>query len=156
VPDRAGRLFAGWSANLVQMVLGITQQVVLISVLLHHWTGDTLAAVCDLCHRKPRLRRRCRPAIPRNQTVSSAQIGRPLRRPHRAVLRRDAADLPRADRSVDPAGGAAFLMPSKRFGFVAVLHFDAAFIVVAAELLWTVPSNLVAALYRARGSMASR
>jgi len=44
VPGRAGRLFSGWSANLVQMVLGITQQVALIPVFLHYWTGDTLAA----------------------------------------------------------------------------------------------------------------
>ena len=42
-PGRARRLFAGWSANLFQMVLGITQQVALIPVFLHYWTGDTLA-----------------------------------------------------------------------------------------------------------------
>ena len=43
------------------------------------------------------------------------------------------------------------LAPSTVFGFVAVAHFDAAFVVMAAGMLWTVPSNLVAALYRARG-----
>ena len=31
-PSRARRLFEGWSANLVQVVLGITQQVALIPV----------------------------------------------------------------------------------------------------------------------------
>jgi hypothetical protein len=43
-PSRARRLFGGWSANLVQTVLGITQQVVLIPVFLHFWTSGTLAA----------------------------------------------------------------------------------------------------------------
>src|SRR3954468_10240333 len=42
--SRARRLFSGWSANLVQMVLGITQQVALVPVFLHFWTGETLAA----------------------------------------------------------------------------------------------------------------
>ena len=47
--------------------------------------------------------------------------------------------------------GAAVLAPSSVFGFTTVPHFDAAFVVMAAGMLWTVPSNLVAALYRARG-----
>jgi O-antigen/teichoic acid export membrane protein len=47
--------------------------------------------------------------------------------------------------------GAPLLAPSAVFGFAAVPHFDAAFIVMATGMLWTVPSNLVAALYRARG-----
>src|SRR3954453_18522605 len=43
-PSRARRLFAGWSANLFQMILGITQQVALVPVFLHFWTSDVLAA----------------------------------------------------------------------------------------------------------------
>ena len=43
-PGRARRLLAGWSANLFQMILGVTQQVALIPVFLHFWTGDMLAA----------------------------------------------------------------------------------------------------------------
>src|SRR3954463_8078022 len=43
-PSRARRLFAGWSANLVQMMLGISQQVALVPVFLHFWTSDVLAA----------------------------------------------------------------------------------------------------------------
>src|SRR5260370_37070520 len=42
--SRAQRLFSGWSANLFQIILGITQQVALIPVFLHFWTGDVLAA----------------------------------------------------------------------------------------------------------------
>src|SRR6266481_9980687 len=42
--NRARRLLQGWSANLLQMGLGMTQQVALIPVFLHVWTSDTLAA----------------------------------------------------------------------------------------------------------------
>src|ERR1700738_2700027 len=43
-PTRARRLFAGWSANLFQMILGVTQQVALVPVFLHFWSGEVLAA----------------------------------------------------------------------------------------------------------------
>ena len=43
-PSRARRLFAGWSANFVQMILGLTQQVALVPVFLHFWSSDVLAA----------------------------------------------------------------------------------------------------------------
>ena len=43
-PSRARRLFSGWSASLFQMVLGVTQQVALIPVFLHFWSGEILAA----------------------------------------------------------------------------------------------------------------
>src|SRR5262249_30319498 len=47
--------------------------------------------------------------------------------------------------------GAAWLAPSAVFGFTAVSHFDAAFVLMTAGMLWAVPSNLATALYRARG-----
>ncbi len=43
-PSRARRLFDGWSASFFQMVLGMTQQVALVPVFLHFWSGETLAA----------------------------------------------------------------------------------------------------------------
>ena len=43
-PSRARRLFSGWSASLFQMLLGITQQVALVPVFLHFWSGEILAA----------------------------------------------------------------------------------------------------------------
>src|ERR1700750_558942 len=43
-PSRGRRLFSGWSANLFQVVLGVTQQVALVPVFLHYWTSDVLAA----------------------------------------------------------------------------------------------------------------
>jgi hypothetical protein len=44
VPGRLRRLIHGWSANLVQMLLGLTQQLLLIPAFLHFWTSDRLAA----------------------------------------------------------------------------------------------------------------
>src|SRR5205085_2334014 len=41
--SRARRLFEGWSANLLQVVLGITQQVALIPIFLHYWSSEVLA-----------------------------------------------------------------------------------------------------------------
>src|SRR5579872_6335870 len=43
-PGRAHRLIGGWSANLVQMALGVTQQVALVPVFLHFWSSEVLAA----------------------------------------------------------------------------------------------------------------
>ena len=42
--SRLRELLSGWSASLFQMLLGITQQVALVPVFLHFWTGDILAA----------------------------------------------------------------------------------------------------------------
>src|SRR3979490_664094 len=44
VSGRARRLVEGCSANLFQLVLGVTQQIALIPVFLHFWTSDVLAA----------------------------------------------------------------------------------------------------------------
>jgi hypothetical protein len=33
-----------WSANLLQVLLGVTQQVALVPVFLNFWTGEELAA----------------------------------------------------------------------------------------------------------------
>ena len=43
-PSRARRLSEGWSANLLQMALGIAQQVALVPIFLHYWSNDVLAA----------------------------------------------------------------------------------------------------------------
>src|SRR6266496_40349 len=42
--SRARRLLKGWSANLFQLLLGITQQIALIPIFLQFWTSDMLAA----------------------------------------------------------------------------------------------------------------
>jgi O-antigen/teichoic acid export membrane protein len=151
---RAGRLFAGWSANLFQMVLGITQQIALIPVFLHYWTGDTLAAWLAIY------------AV--GSLAFIADAGLQFRAINRFLQFKSGADCDGrtagfyvamlriylgliAALTLPLLVGAALLAPSAVFGFVTVAHFDAAFVVMAAGMLWTVPSNLVAALYRARG-----
>ncbi len=154
VPTRAGRLFAGWSANLLQLTLGITQQVALIPVFLRYWTGDELAAWLAIY------------AV--GNLVFIADAGLQFRAINRFLQFRSAADcdgrtaryygaMLRIYLGLSAAltllllAAVAAAMPSGLFGFSAVPHFDAAFIVMACGMLWTVPANLVAALYRARG-----
>src|ERR1700687_5331331 len=43
-PSPAPRPVAGWSANLFQMTLGVTQQIALVPVFLPFWSSDVLAA----------------------------------------------------------------------------------------------------------------
>jgi O-antigen/teichoic acid export membrane protein len=47
--------------------------------------------------------------------------------------------------------GVALLAPSAVLGFASLRHFDAAFVLMVAGMLWAVPSNLATGLYRARG-----
>jgi len=42
--SRARRLSEGLSANLLQMALGIAQQVALVPIFLHYWSNDVFAA----------------------------------------------------------------------------------------------------------------
>jgi O-antigen/teichoic acid export membrane protein len=151
---RAGRLFAGWSANLVLMILGITQQVALVPVFLHFWTGETLAAWLVIY------------AV--GNLVFIADAGLQFRAINRFLGFKSGVDCDGrtarffaamlriyfglvATLTLLVLAGAPLLAPSAVFGFAAAPHFDAAFIVMAIGMLWTVPSNLVAALYRARG-----
>jgi O-antigen/teichoic acid export membrane protein len=153
-PGRAGRLFAGWSANLVQIVLGITQQVALVPVFLHFWTGETLAAWLVIY------------AV--GNLVFITDAGLQFRAINRFLGFKSGADCDGRTARFYAAmlrtyfglvaaltllllAGAPLLAPSAVFGFAAVPHFDAAFVVMATGMLWTVPSNLVAALYRVRG-----
>ena len=136
------------------MVLGITQQVALIPVFLNYWTGDTLAAWLAIY------------AV--GNLVFIADAGLQFRAINRFLGFKSGADCDgRTARfyaamlrfylglvavlTLPLLVGAPLLAPSAVFGFGAVSHFDAAFVVMAAGMLWTVPSNLVAALYRARG-----
>ena len=42
--SRTRRLVEGWSANFVQMLLGLTQQVALVPIFLRYWSHEELAA----------------------------------------------------------------------------------------------------------------
>ena len=153
-PSRARRLFAGWSANLFQMILGITQQVALVPVFLHFWSSDVLAAWLAI--------------YAAGNLILIADVGLQFRSINRFL---------RFKSSVDCDGRTArfyaamlriyfglagllvvlllavtqFLPPSAAFGFQATLHFDAAFMVMTIGILLTLPNNLASALYRARG-----
>jgi O-antigen/teichoic acid export membrane protein len=152
--SRARRLFDGWSANLVLMLLGISQQVFLVPVFLHFWTSDTLAAWLAVY------------AAGNLMIVADAGL-------HARALNRFLA----FKASVDCDGRTAclydgmlwvylglvvalgvllliapyFLPPSEMLGFRDTPHFGAAFVVMTVGALLLLPSNLPSALYRARG-----
>lgn len=151
---RARRLFEGWGANLAQLVLGITQQVGLVPVFLHFTSSVVLAAWLAL--------------YAAGSLVAIADSGLHSRALNRFLSFKS---------SVDPDGrtaryyaamlrvyfvaaglliaatlaAIAVVSPSRLLGFQEVPHFDAAFTVVVVGMLAVLPSNVQAALYRARG-----
>ena len=153
-PGRAHRLIAGWSANLIQMILGITQQVALVPVFLHFWSGEVLAAWLVI--------------YAAGNLVSIADFGLQFRAINRFLGFKLSVDVDgRTARFYAAmlriyqglAGvlvilllvGTQFLSPSTVLGFQSIANFDAAFVVMTAGILLTLPSNLVSGLYRARG-----
>jgi O-antigen/teichoic acid export membrane protein len=154
VPSRARRLFAGWSANLFQTILGVTQQVALVPVFLHFWTSDVLAAWLVIY------------AV--GNLVLIADSGFQFRAINRFLAFKSGVDcdgrtarfyaaMLRVYRGL--AGlllilllaGTQLVSPSAVLGFQAISSFDAAFVVMTAGMLLTLPSGLVSGLYRARG-----
>jgi O-antigen/teichoic acid export membrane protein len=154
---RAQRLVGGWSANLVQLVLSITQQVVLVPIFLHFQSSEVLAAwlavyaagnltlVADVGLQSRAINRflafkSCRDADGRTARYYAAM---------RLVYLGLAGLLILA-----VLIGAFFLRPSRVFGFAAVSGFDRSFVVMIVGMLLVLPSNLAAGLYRARGHYA--
>jgi O-antigen/teichoic acid export membrane protein len=152
--SRLRRLLSGWSASVFQMLLGITQQVALVPVFLHFWTGDILAAWLVIY------------AV--GNLVLIADFGLQFRAINRFLALKSSADCDgRTGRfyaallriylslGIVLAGlvliAAQFISPSVAFRFQAVANFDAAFLVMTVGMLLTLPSGLVAGLYRARG-----
>ena len=153
-PSRARRLFSGWSASLFQMVLGVIQQVALIPVFLHFWSGEILAALLVIY------------AV--GNLVLIADSGLQFRAINRFLAFKSSGDCDGRTAGFYAAmlrvylGLATFLAalvlaatqlvsPSVVFRFQGVANFDAAFLVMTAGMLLTLPSGLVAGLYRARG-----
>ncbi|MBC9876233.1 hypothetical protein G8O24_02600 [Bradyrhizobium sp. INPA01-394B] len=151
---RARRLIHGWSANLVQMALGLTQQLLLIPAFLHVWTGDLLAAWLAI--------------YAAGGLVVVADSGLQLRAINRFLAFRSRADCDRrtaryfarmlriyvtlvAVLSVLLLAATQLLQPSVLLGFRDTASFDSAFVVITLGTLLTLPSNLVSGLYRARG-----
>ena len=153
-PSRARRLFSGWSANLFQTILGITQQVALVPIFLHFWTSDVLAAWLAI--------------YSAGNLVLIADAGLQFRSINRFFAFKSGVDCDGRTARFYAAmlriyfglvgllvvvllAAAWLLPPSAAFGFRATSQFDAAFIVMTLGILLTLPNNLTSALYRARG-----
>lgn len=154
---RARRLFAGWSANLFQMILGVTQQVALVPVFLHFWTSEVLAAWLVIY------------AV--GNLILIADSGLQFRAVNRFLAFKSSVDCDGRTAHFYAAMlriyvglvgfllllllvGTPLLTPSAVLGFQGIPNFDAAFVVMTAGMLLTVPSDLVSGLYRARGLYA--
>ena len=152
--SRARRIFGGWSANVVQLVLALTQQIVLIPLFLKYWSSDTLSAWLTI--------------YAAGNLVLAADAGLHAWSLNRFLAFKSRADC---DRRTNRYYGAVFQLfvcftillaaailaicalfaPSRVFGFPAEQHFDIAFVTMMLGLVFTLPSNLPSALYRARG-----
>lgn len=153
-PSRARRLFEGWSANLVQVVLGITQQLALIPVFLHYWSSEVLAGWLVI--------------YAAGSLAAAADVGMQSRAINRFLSFRSCADT-NGRTAKFYAGvlriyvalsavlvavllaGAALWPPSATLGFKPLAHFDAAFVAMVGCTLLIMPSNVVTGLYRTRG-----
>jgi O-antigen/teichoic acid export membrane protein len=152
--SRARRIFGGWSANGIQVLLSLTQQIVLIPLFLKYWTSDTLSAWLTV--------------FAAGSLVLAADGGL-----HGWSLNRFLSFKSRddCDRRTNRYYGAVFqlfvwftalfallvlttfglIAPSKVLGFSAEPNFDLAFAIMTVGLVFTLPINLASALYRARG-----
>jgi O-antigen/teichoic acid export membrane protein len=152
--SRARRIFGGWSANFAQILLALTQQIVLIPLFLKYWTGDVLSAWLTI--------------FAAGNLVLAADAGL-----HGWTLNRFLSFKSRndCDRRSSRYYGAAFQLfvayvavlasllvlmfatvsPSRVLGFSAQPDFDLAFAIMTLGTVFTLLSNLPSALYRARG-----
>jgi O-antigen/teichoic acid export membrane protein len=152
--SRLRRLASGWSANLVQVALGITQQVALVPVFLHYWTSDMLAAWLAI--------------YAAGNLVSIADAGLQFRAINRFLSFKSSLDCDGRTAGFYAAllpiyfawagllavlllGVAWFVSPSTVLGFRTIPGFDGAYIVMLVGMLLGLPANLVSGLYRARG-----
>jgi O-antigen/teichoic acid export membrane protein len=152
--SRARRLFDGWSANLVQVVLGVSQQIALIPVFLHYWSSEVLAGWLVL--------------YAASNLASVADVGLMARAINRFLSFRSSADcngrtaafyagmlriylILSATLVVLLLVGAAVWPPSATLGFEALPHFDVAFVAMVGGTFLALPVGLITSLYRARG-----
>ncbi|QAU45928.1 hypothetical protein XH91_11570 [Bradyrhizobium guangzhouense] len=152
--SRVRRLVQGWSANLVQLALGITQQVFLVPVFLQFWTGEGLAAWFAI--------------VAAGNLMLVADAGLQLHVINRFLTFKSSVDPDGRTASfyarmhriyLAVAGGLSLLLlalvrfvpPSTTLGFQDITGFDTAFLIMTISVLAIMPSNLVSALYRARG-----
>jgi O-antigen/teichoic acid export membrane protein len=152
--SRARRIFGGWSANVMQMLLSLTQHIVLIPLFLKYWTSDTLSAWLTI--------------FAAGSLVLAADGGLHAWSLNRFLSFKSRSDC---DRRTNRYYGAVFQLfgwfagllaivllatfglvaPSSVFGFSAEPNFDLAFAVMTLGVVFTLPLNLASSLYRARG-----
>jgi O-antigen/teichoic acid export membrane protein len=152
--SRARRIFGGWSANIVQVLLALTQQIVLIPLFLKYWSSDTLSAWLTI--------------FAAGSLVLAADGGLHAWSLNRFLAFKSRSDC---DRRTSRYYGAVFQLfvwftslfallllviftlvpPSNVLGFRAEGGFDLAFAVMTLGMVFTLPMNLAGALFRARG-----
>ncbi len=152
--SRARRIFGGWSANIVQLLLALTQQIVLIPLFLKFWTSDTLSAWLTI--------------FAAGNLILAADAGLHAWALNRFLSFKSRGDC---DRRTARYYGAVFqlfawftalfavlllaifglIAPSKVLGFSAEPGFDLAFAIMTLGVVFTLPANLASSLYRARG-----
>ena len=153
-PGRLQRLLGGWSANLFQIALSVTQQLALVPLLLHYGSGEMLAAWLAL--------------YAAGNLALVADAGLSARVINRFLAFKSCADCDGRTASyyasmqrlyvrlilvlmASVIVGAVLLRPSFVLGFEGVRHFDVCFVIMVVGILWLLPSNLASGLYRARG-----
>ncbi|MBR0826198.1 hypothetical protein JQ596_11660 [Bradyrhizobium manausense] len=151
---RLHRLIHGWSANLVQMLLALTQQLLLIPAFLHFWSSDRLAAWLAL--------------YAAGSLVIVADAGLQLRAINRFLSFKSCVDCDGRTASfyarmmriylgivvvlgVLLAASTELFPPAAVLGFHAMPTFDTAMLVMTVGTLLALPANLVSGLYRVRG-----
>ncbi|TFW61105.1 hypothetical protein CT676_09475 [Bradyrhizobium sp. MOS001] len=151
---RLRRLIHGWSANLVQMLLALTQQILLIPAFLHFWTGETLAAWLAI--------------YAAGNLVLVADAGLQLRAINRFFAFKSCVDCD--GRTASFFAGIMHLYirivvvlglmlvlsvqlfpPAAVLGFQGTPTFDSAMLVITLGTLVALPANLVSGLYRVHG-----
>lgn len=150
--SRWQRLLGGWSANLVQLILGATQQLALVPVFLHYCSSDMLAAWLA--------------AYAAGNLVLIADAGLTSRVINRFLALKSCGDGRTAQFFaamervyivlVGPLVAAIVIgtwivPPSRVLGFGAIADFNASFVIVVTGMLVVLPSSLASGLYRAHG-----
>jgi O-antigen/teichoic acid export membrane protein len=152
--SRARRIFGGWSANVLGLVLALTQQIVLSPLFLKYWTGETLAAWLAI--------------FAAGMLVLTLDAGLHGWSLNRFLQFKPLADCDRRTRRFYGAmarlyGGYSALLivamlaisaavaPSRVLGFSSEPQFDLSFGIMTLGTVVMIPPNLVTALYRAHG-----
>ncbi|WP_085354561.1 hypothetical protein [Bradyrhizobium canariense] len=153
--SRLRRLVQGWSASVVQLALSVSQQVLLVPVFLHFWSGEVLAAWLAI--------------VAAGNLMLVADAGLQLHAINRFLTFKSSVDpdgrtasfYVRMRRIYFTLTGALMMVllavawlapPAAMLGFQRVAQFDAALLVMTIGVVALLPSTLVSGLYRVRGA----